>query len=88
MCRYHCRSCDLDFCVTCFGDMKSAGQLADKPPRASPQPSKRSNMSTNSPAVLRLREAKAMLDEGLISPDDYQDLKVNVLSALVNSPPR
>jgi hypothetical protein len=33
-----------------------------------------------------MREAKLMLDEGLISPEDYASLKASVLTNLVTSP--
>jgi hypothetical protein len=56
-------------------------------PHGRPSPlSTQSISSTNSPSVLRLREAKALLDEGLISIDDYDELKTSVLSNLVNAP--
>eukprot|EP00037_Helgoeca_nana_P012154 m.109819 g.109819 ORF g.109819 m.109819 type:complete len:413 (+) comp21285_c0_seq1:60-1298(+) len=88
--RYHCGNCNLDFCVTCFGSMQTPS--ADKirlmlAPHGRPSPlSTQSISSTNSPSVLRLREAKALLDEGLISIDDYDELKTSVLSNLVNAP--
>ena len=46
-------------------------------------PTPESGAATQSPGVTKLREARAMLEEGLIEEEDYDAIKRQVLSGLV-----
>eukprot|EP00041_Stephanoeca_diplocostata_P032513 m.1042609 g.1042609 ORF g.1042609 m.1042609 type:complete len:415 (-) comp24162_c1_seq51:1811-3055(-) len=85
--RYHCRACAVDYCIPCWNTASvpltavgdgtysvASGDLSDH-----------GGGGSSTPAVQRLRDAKALLDEGLIHQDDYDDLKRNVLTNLMGS---
>ena len=93
--RFHCSNCQADLCGDESGDVpccrpdgsatsaaaaEAGGSIPSTPTRSAVQTD-----TTGTPASLRkLRHAKQLLDEGLISEADYSQTKAAVLTDLVS----
>lgn len=100
--RYHCADCSADLCVPCGDEIAShigtngddvgeVESIAESISRAVSleENSERNELSpgVESASVVKLREARHMLDEGLIDQADYDEIKKMVLSGLISTAP-
>lgn len=97
--RYHCSVCLQDYCITCgdkfIEDSNTPGRepyllqtptSLSYPSRGRDSVSARTTSQTmESPTVVKLREAKTLLEEGLIQQNDYDELKRRVMDELMPS---